>query len=364
MSSEFGTTIKMTVFGESHGAAIGCVIDSLPAGEAIDSDELAAFMARRAPSDAVFSTKRREPDSVEFLSGVTGGKTNGFPLCLTIANTDAHPSDYSELKAIPRPSHADYTAHLKYGGKADMSGGGHFSGRLTAPLCAAGGVAKQILARKGVFVGAHILSVGSVSDTNFPATGLTVDELAAPGRRSFPICDTEKEPAMLEEIRSAAMAGDSVGGVAECAVLGLPAGIGGPMTGGVESALAFALFGVPAVKGVEFGSGFEGSKKRGSENNDPFAATGGVIATDTNNAGGILGGITTGMPLILRCAFKPTPSIAAPQRSVDLSSGEETQLTIRGRHDPCVAVRGVAVVEAVTAYIVLDLLTSYDRNRQ
>lgn len=361
MSSEFGTNIRMTVFGESHGAGIGCVIDSFPAGEAIDLDELAAFTARRAPSGAVFSTARREPDAVSFLSGVTNGRTNGFPLCLTIENKDARPSDYSALKNVPRPSHADYTAAVKYSGKADMSGGGHFSGRLTAPLCAAGGIAKQILARRGVTVGAHILSVGRASDARFPLTGLTAEQLASPGKKLFPVFDEKNEEALLNEIKAAAEASDSVGGVVECAVLGLPAGIGGPMTGGVESALAYALFGVPAVKGVEFGSGFKGSGLRGSENNDPFTVSDGKIETETNNAGGILGGITTGMPLILRCAFKPTPSVALPQRSVDLVTKEETELSVRGRHDPCVAVRGVAVVEAVTAFTVLDLLTASDQ---
>ena len=355
MSSEFGNILKISIFGQSHGKAIGVNIDGLPAGEPIDLEELNAFLDRRKPGKSPLSTARKESDTPVFLSGLENGVTCGFPLCAVIENSDQHSSDYSELQDKPRPSHADYTAWVKWGGQADMRGGGHFSGRLTAPLCIAGGIAKQILARRGIFVGAHLAAVGTENDAPFPLhpTAELFDAIAA---KPFPVVDDGAGDRMQALILEARKNLDSVGGIIECAAIGLPAGLGDPMFGGVENRLAAALFGIPAVKGVEFGLGFGSSRLRGSENNDPFTVENGSVVTASNRAGGILGGITTGMPVTLRTAIKPTPSISRPQQTVSLSAMENTELVIRGRHDPCIAHRAVPVVEAVTATVLLDLL--------
>ena len=355
MSSEFGNILRVSVFGQSHGKAIGVNIDGLPAGEPIDLEELNAFLDRRKPGKSPLSTARKESDTPVFLSGLENGVTCGFPLCAVIENSDQHSSDYSELADKPRPSHADYTARVKWGGHADMRGGGHFSGRLTAPLCIAGGIAKQILARRGIFVGAHLAAVGTVDDAPFPLhpTAELFDAIAA---KPFPVVDDGAGDRMQALILEARQDLDSVGGIIECAAIGLPAGLGDPMFGGVENRLAAALFGIPAVKGVEFGLGFGSSRLRGSENNDPFTVENGTVVTASNRAGGILGGITTGMPVTLRTAIKPTPSISRPQQTVRLSAMESAELVIRGRHDPCIAHRAVPVVEAVTAAVLLDLL--------
>ena len=355
MSSEFGNILRVSVFGQSHGKAIGVNIDGLPAGEPIDLEELNAFLDRRKPGKSPLSTARKESDTPVFLSGLENGVTCGFPLCAIIENSDQHSSDYSELADKPRPSHADYTARVKWGGHADMRGGGHFSGRLTAPLCIAGGIAKQILARRGIFVGAHLAAVGTENDAPFPLhpTAELFDAIAA---KPFPVVDDGAGDRMQALILEARQDLDSVGGIIECAAIGLPAGLGDPMFGGVENRLAAALFGIPAVKGVEFGLGFGSSRLRGSENNDPFTVENGTVVTASNRAGGILGGITTGMPVTLRTAIKPTPSISRPQQTVRLSAMESTELVIRGRHDPCIAHRAVPVVEAVTATVLLDLL--------
>ena len=355
MSSEFGHLLKISVFGQSHGTAIGVVIDGLPAGEAVDLAELQAFLDRRKPGKSPLSTARKEADAPTFLSGLENGTTCGAPLCAVMENGDQHSSDYAGLTDTPRPGHADYTAGIKWGGRADMRGGGHFSGRLTAPLCIAGGIAKQILARRGVFVGAHLKEAAGIPDAPFPLSP-TADLFRQIAAKPFPVLDDGAGERMQQAILEAREALDSVGGIVECAAVGLPAGLGDPMFDGVENRLAAALFGIPAVKGLEFGAGFEAARLRGSENNDPFILKDGAVATDTNHAGGILGGITTGMPLVLRAAFKPTPSIARPQRTVRLSAMEETELVIRGRHDPCIAHRAVPVVEAVTAAVLLDLL--------
>ena len=333
MSSEFGSLLKISVFGQSHGRAIGVVVDGLPAGEAIDLEELNAFLARRKPGKSPLSTARREADAPVFLSGLENGVTCGAPLCAVIENGDQHSSDYDALQDKPRPGHADYTAFVK-------RGGGHFSGRLTAPLCIAGGIAKQILSRRGVYVGAHLQSVGTVADALFPLrpTKELFDAVAA---KPFPVLDDQAGERMQALILEARKNLDSVGGVVECAATGLPAGLGEP---------------IPAVKGVEFGDGFAAARSRGSENNDPFVMEDGRVQTETNHAGGILGGITSGMPIVLRTAMKPTPSIAQPQRTVSLSAGENAELVIHGRHDPCIAHRAVPVVEAVTAAVLLDLL--------
>ena len=355
MSSEFGHLLKISVFGQSHGKAIGVVVDGLPAGEAIDLDELQAFLDRRKPGKNRLSTARKEADAPTFLSGLENGKTCGAPLCAVIENGDQHSGDYAGLTDTPRPGHADYTAAVKWGGQADMRGGGHFSGRLTAPLCIAGGIAKQILARRGIHVGAHLAEVAGIADDPFPLhpTAELFEKLAA---KDFPVLDDGAGERMQQAILAAREALDSVGGIVECAAIGLPAGLGDPMFDGVENRLAAALFGIPAVKGVEFGAGFAAARSRGSENNDAFSVADGAVVTDTNHAGGILGGITNGMPILLRTAMKPTPSIARAQKTVRLSQMEEIPLEIRGRHDPCIAHRAVPVVEAVTAAVLLDLL--------
>lgn len=359
MSSEFGNRLHVSIFGQSHGKAIGVVADGLPAGETVDMEELARFLARRRPGQNALSTSRQETDVPEFLSGLQGGVTCGSPLCAVIQNRDQHSSDYAALADTPRPGHADYTAWVKWGGQADMRGGGHFSGRLTAPLCIVGGIAKQILARRGIYVGAHLFSVEGETDASFPLlpTRDLFEELAA---KPFPTLDDARGARMQGTIMAAAQEGDSVGGVVECAVVGLPAGLGEPMFDGMESRLAAVLFGIPAVKGVEFGAGFEAAALRGSVNNDPFCIRDGRVVTSRNRSGGILGGITTGMPLTLRAAFKPTPSISKPQQTVRLSSMEETELVIGGRHDPCVAHRAVPVVEAAVATVLLDILLEQD----
>ena len=355
MSSEFGNLLKISVFGQSHGKAIGVVVDGLPAGEAIDLEELNAFLSRRKPGKSPLSTARKESDTPIFLSGLENGITCGAPLCAVIENGDQHSSDYSELRDKPRPGHADYTAYVKWRDQADMRGGGHFSGRLTAPLCIAGGIAKQILARRGVYVGAHLWSVGTERDTPFPLRP-TRELFEAVAAKPFPVLDDQAGERMQSLILEARQAQDSVGGVIECAATGMPAGLGDPMFGGVENRLASALFGIPAMKGVEFGDGFAAARAHGSQNNDPFVMEGDRVAAETNHAGGILGGITSGMPIVLRTAMKPTPSIARPQRTVSLSAGADTELVIHGRHDPCIAHRAVPVVEAVTAAVLLDLL--------
>lgn len=355
MSSEYGKNIKISIFGESHGKAIGVNIDSMPAGEKIDMDALLSFMARRAPGKNKLATKRRESDTPVFLSGLTNGITNGFPICAIIENGNAHSSDYSGFEKTPRPSHADFVASARYNGFADMHGSGHFSGRLTAPLCIAGGIAKQILAKQNIFVGAHISSICNVKDSSFPLypTSELFNEIAD---KEIAVIDDEKGEKMRAVIEQAASECDSVGGTVECAVTGFPLGIGSPMFDGIENRLALALFGIPGVKGIEFGSGFSASEKRGSQNNDAYEVQNGKVVTKTNNNGGIIGGISNGMPITLRVAFKPTPSIAKEQETVNLETLENTTISIGGRHDPCIVLRAVAVVEAVVASVMLDLL--------
>ena len=355
MSSEFGNALKVSVFGESHGDAIGVLMDGLPAGEAVDPDALQRFLDRRRPGKNILETARSEADVPRLLSGITGGRTNGSPVCAMIENRDARSGDYASFSDKPRPSHADYGAFVKWGGMADMRGGGHFSGRLTAPLCIAGGIAKQILARRGIFVGAHLSSVGAAADDPFPLfpEAPLFDAIAA---KDIPVIKDTAGEGMRTEITSAAACGDSVGGTAECAIVGLPAGLGDPMFDGMENRLAKAVFGIPAIKGLEFGAGFAMSNMRGSEANDPFRAEDGKVTTESNNNGGILGGITTGMPIVFRVVIKPTPSIALPQRTVTLPDFENTELEIKGRHDPCVALRAVPALEAAAAAVALDML--------
>ena len=358
MSSTFGKNLHISVFGGSHTEAIGVVIDGLPAGETIDQDALLRQMARRAPGRDKSRTPRKESDIPRILCGLLDGVTTGAPLCLIIENTNIRSKDYSDLKIHPRPGHADYTAFVRYGGHNDIRGGGHFSGRLTACLVAAGGIARQILQRRGILIGAHALQIGPVFDRRFDPVSISPEELIRLSETYFALLDPEKESAMRDVIEEARMAQDSIGGIVECAVTGLPAGLGSPMFDGVENVLGAALFGVPAVKGVEFGDGFGVAALHGSENNDPFTyGEDGKVKTLTNHAGGVLGGITTGMPLVFRCAVKPTSSISRAQHTIDLSRGCDDTLSVHGRHDPCIVPRAIPVVEGVAAMALLDMMS-------
>lgn len=347
--------MRHIIFGESHGPAIGVTLEGAPSGVALDWDFIRAEMARRAPGGSAMSTARKEADEVQILSGVFEGKTTGTPLCAVISNTDTRSGDYAQLKALPRPGHADYSGGVRYGGHNDYRGGGHFSGRLTAPLCIAGGICKQILARKGIYVGAHIAAVGGIPDQGYDPVNLDRETLLAPGGRDFPVLDPAAGARMQGAIAQAKEDLDSLGGLVECAVIGLPAGLGDPMLDGMENRIARLAFAIPAVKGVAFGAGFAVADRRGSQNNDPFYFDeAGQVRTRTNHAGGILGGITNGMPLVFQAAVKPTPSIGQPQESVSLSRGENTTLVIRGRHDPCIVPRAVPCLEAAAAIAVYD----------
>ncbi len=356
MSSEWGKKLHISIFGESHGEGIGMVLDGLPPGEAIDFEELRRFTSRRAPGKDKTSTPRRETDEPHFLSGLLEGVTTGAPVCAILLNENTRSGDYQKMQSLARPGHADYTGFLRYKGYNDIRGGGHFSGRLTAPLVLAGGIARQLLARRGVTVGAHLLCCGAERDRPFDPVSLTKRELLLAGERPFPTLSEESERRMRETIEKARLSLDSVGGIVECGALGLPAGIGDPMFGGVENVLSSLLFGIPALKGLEFGEGFGAALISGSENNDPFYMDGETVRTRTNHHGGILGGITSGMPLVLRAAFKPTPSIAREQQTVDYRAKTDALLSVQGRHDPCLAVRAVPCVEAAVSLGLLELL--------
>ena len=346
MSSSCGTFIRLTLFGQSHAPAVGMILENIPAGQEIDFEELSVFLARRAPGKNRFSTARKEADIPEFLSGLVGNVTCGTPVTAIIRNTDTRSKDYENLRYVPRPGHADFTAGIKYGGHQDVAGGGHFSGRLTAPLCLAGGIVKQFLAKEGIQVFARIAAIGSIADQG---------ELTQPvSDKEFPVVSDLRGEEMKSLIVAKKGEGDSIGGIVECAVTGVPAGLGDPIFDGMENRIAQIIFGIPAVKGIEFGSGFDAAARCGSENNDSFTVKEGKVVTETNYAGGILGGITSGMPIRFRAAFKPTPSIAKPQKSVDLRTGKETELLIEGRHDPCIVLRAVPAVEAAAALAVYD----------
>ncbi len=351
-----GNKLKVTVFGQSHAPAIGCVIDGLPAGFAPDMDRVAAFMARRAPGQNAWSTPRKEGDTPEVLSGLVDGRTCGAPVAMVIHNGDQHSRDYSGLKRTPRPSHADYTAIIKYGENYDIRGGGQFSGRLTAPLCFAGAFALQLLGQRGITVAAHIGQIENIVDAPPDFAAVKREDLEVLLHKPFPVFDDTAGMNMRQAIEAARMEQDSVGGVIRCFVLGLPAGVGEPMFGGVENRLAAALFGIPAVRGVSFGTGFAAAGMRGSVHNDPFIMEDGRVRTRTNHAGGVLGGITSGMPLVVNIAVKPTASISREQETVDLETKENAPLVIHGRHDPCIVPRAVPVAEAVTALTVLDMM--------
>lgn len=332
MSNSLGKLFRFTIFGQSHAPAIGVTIEGLPSGLKIDMEKLGAFLARRAPGGK-YSTSRKEPDLPEFIAGIVDGYTCGAPVTAIIRNTNTRSSDYEYMRFTPRPGHADYTAMVKYGETRDYSGGGQFSGRLTAPLCIAGGIALQLLEEKGISVSAKIKSIGGESD----------------------------EEKMFELIDKVRAEGDSVGGIIECTITGMPAGVGEPMFDGLENRIAQAVFGVPAVKGIEFGAGFEAANMRGSQCNDPFKLENGRLVTDGNNHGGILGGISSAMPIVFRIAIKPTPSIAVEQDTVDMKTGIETKLSIKGRHDPCIVPRAVPCVEAAAAAAIYDAILESER---
>ena len=358
MSGMWGSKIKLSIFGESHGNAIGITIDGLPAGFSIDMDKIMMEMARRAPGKSSLSTPRKESDIPEILSGYFEGKTTGTPLCAIIRNSNTKSKDYSKLKDVMRPGHADYTGAIRYKGFNDYRGGGHFSGRITAPLVFAGAICKQILEVKGIIVSAHINSIGKIKDCSFLESDISDELLNSFKEKELPLINTKLEDEMRHEILSARSSGDSIGGTIECAILGVSPGIGDPFFDSVESTLAHLMFSVPAVKGIEFGKGFDISKMRGSEANDEYYLENGNIKTKTNNNGGILGGITNGMPIIFNVAIKPTASIFKEQNAVNIVTMEETTLCIEGRHDPCIVQRALPVIEAVAAIGITELMNS------
>ena len=352
MSNIYGENLKLSIFGQSHGAGIGMTLDGIPAGLSIDFEELQSFLNRRAPGQNDWSTPRKEEDNPEFLAGIVDGHTCGAPITALIRNTNTRSGDYNNLKDCPRPGHADYTAQVKYGGWQDAAGGGHFSGRLTAPLCIAGGLCKQWLEDMGIRIGAHIVQIGTESADHFDYLSPQLDKVG----QIFPTLTAETAEAFQSVIAKARCQGDSVGGRIECAITGLPAGIGEPMFGGVESRIAQIVYGIPAVKNVGFGLSDSFAITCGSTSNDAFTIEDGQIRTVTNHCGGILGGITNGMPVIFDVTFKPTPSIAKPQQTVDLQTGEVTTVVVKGRHDPCIVPRAVPVVEAAAAIAIYDMI--------
>lgn len=357
MSSTYGKNLKLTIFGQSHGPAIGMTLDGIPAGLSVDFEELQSFLNRRAPGQNDWSTPRKEADIPEFLAGIVDGCTCGAPIAAMIRNTNTRSGDYDNLKNCPRPGHADYTAQIKYGGFQDAAGGGHFSGRLTAPLCIAGGMCKQWLEGMGIRIGAHILQIGNKKGTHFDPLNPQMDQVG----QIFPTLTAETAESFQSAISDAHSQGDSVGGRIECAITGLPAGIGDAMFGGVESRLAQILYGIPAVKNVGFGASESFAQMCGSESNDAFTIEDGQIKTVTNHCGGILGGITNGMPVIFDVTIKPTPSIAKPQQTVNLQTGEVTTIQVKGRHDPCIVPRAVPVVEAAAAIAIFDMILDMKR---
>lgn len=358
MKSSIGNKIKLSVFGESHGVAIGCLLEGLPAGVKIDFDALSLQMSRRAPGKDKTATTRKESDMPEIISGVVDGVTTGAPLAIIIKNSDTKSHNYDNIRDNPRPSHSDFAAFVKYGGQNDIRGGGHFSARLTAGIVAAGAICRQILEKTGVVVGGHILSIGKVTDTPFDPVNVSENELKELSSKLFALNSPENETLMRNEVEEARLDGDSVGGSVELAAVGLPVGLGSHMFGGVENVVSNILYGVPAVKGVSFGAGFGYASMRGSQANDQmYYDEDGVVRCYTNNCGGIIGGMTNGMPLLVTVALKPTPSIAKEQKTVNLKTGENSTLKIEGRHDPCIVPRALPVLEAALSIALLDLLS-------
>ncbi len=364
MATSYGKNLNITIFGGSHDDCIGVEATGMPRGFCVDRQKLSDFLARRAPGKNEFSTKRREPDIPIFESGIDeNGVLDGNKLRAIIKNTNQRSADYSDLSFVPRPSHADLAARQKYGDKVDLRGGGHFSGRLTAPLCIVGGICLQYLASKGILIAAHLYAVGGVRDKGFDMARVNKNDFELLALRSdFPVLDAKAGEDMREVIRKAAEDGDSVGGIIECAAIGLPSGLGEHMFDGMENRISSIVFGIPAVKGIEFGNGFACAELRGSQNNDPIMTDGKSIYTATNNCGGILGGMTDGMPLVFRAAMKPTPSIFKEQDSVDMVSMTPVKLNIKGRHDPCVALRATPVFEAACAIAICDILFDNERD--
>lgn len=350
MRSTYGEALKLTIYGQSHDSHIGMILEGIPAGLSVDMETLQSLLNRRAPGRNEWSSGRREADVPHFLSGISDGHTDGQPIEAIIYNQDVRSKDYTKFQDCPRPGHADYTAYAKYGDRAELNGGGHFSGRMTAPLCIAGGLCMQWLEKMGIRVAAHISKIADIADSSFNPMDPELYKISP----TFPVLDEQQGASMVKRILAAKSEGDSLGGVIECAAIGLPAGWGGPMFAGIESRIAQIVLGVPAVKGIEFGSGFLAAELKGSENNDAFSVHGDQVFTLTNHCGGILGGITNGMPIIFRVAMKPTPSIALPQQTVNLKDKCECTVTVTGRHDPCIVPRAVPVIEAATALALFD----------
>lgn len=360
MSSIWNNRISISIFGESHGPAIGVIIDNLPPGEYIDVEELGRFMARRAPKKDGTTTSRSEKDMPQILSGVFNERTTGTPLCAFIQNTDTHSGDYSNLSKLARPGHADYTGAVRYKGFNDVRGGGHFSGRLTAPLCFAGAVCAQILERRGIYTGAHISEIHNISDASFDHVKISRQDIIDVRYKEFPVINDKMGKLMKDDIQKARKGCESLGGIIECASINVPAGIGSPIFDGLENSIAQLIFGIPAVKGLEFGAGFMSAKMVGSQNNDEFYVDDhGHVLTKTNNHGGILGGISSGMPIVLNVAIKPTPSISQPQNTVDYHDVKNEVLSVKGRHDPCIVARAVPCVEAAVNLALLSHMLDY-----
>lgn len=356
MSGIWGNKIKLSIFGESHGTAVGITIDGLQSGFKLDLNLIKLEMAKRAPGNSELSTKRIEHDDFQILSGFFNGKTTGTPLCAIISNSNQNSPDYEKSKHLLRPSHADYTAYYKYNGFNDYRGGGHFSGRLTAPLVFAGAICKQLLNAKGIFIGSHIKSIGEINDISFDPCHINAETLFGLNKSDFPVLTKILQAKMKQAIISAKNDNDSVGGIIETVIINLPVGIGEPFFDSVESTLAHLIFSIPAVKGLEFGAGFEITKIKGSAANDQYYIDNGKVKTKLNNNGGINGGISNGMPIVFRTAVKPTPSIGKIQNTVDISKTENTTIEISGRHDPCIVQRALPVIEAVTAIAMVDLI--------
>lgn len=360
MSSTWKNNISFTVFGESHGPAIGVCMDNVPPGESIDVDKIYKFMARRAPKKDGTTTMRKESDIPQIISGYHNGKTTGTPLVAMIANNDQHSQDYNNISKLARPGHADYTGALRYRGFNDIRGGGHFSGRLTAPLCFAGAVAQQILEKRGIYIGAHIAEIHGITDKSFDPINTSRQDIIDLKEKDFPVIIDVQGNEMKKEILHAREEQDSVGGIIECIAINVPAGIGSPIFDGLENSIAQLIFGIPAVKGLEFGAGFDVAKMTGSENNDEFYVNErGIVVTKTNSHGGILGGISSGMPITLRVAVKPTPSISRPQETIDYSAMKNETLVVKGRHDPCIVPRAVPCIEAAVSLAVLSHMLEY-----
>ena len=357
MSFELGNKVKIKVAGASHSQSIDVTVEGLAAGTRIDMDAINAFLKRRQGGNARYTTARKEKDEPVIEGGLENGVLTGEPLVAKFINANAKSSDYKKMRTVPRPSHADYVAYVKYKGELNMAGGGFFSGRMTLPMCFAGAVCAQILKQRGIEIRAHILSAGDVSDTAFDPVSNEVCDLAD---HVLPVVDAKAGDKMVSLMESVSLDGDSIGGCIECKVTGIPAGLGDPIYDSVESVISYGMFGIPAIKGIEFGEGFGVCNDRGSTSNDPFIIKDGKVSCATNNSGGIQGGITNGMPLIFRVAVKPTPSIYKPQRSVDLEKMEECELQIEGRHDSCIVPRVVPCVEAMTALMLLDIMESAD----